>query len=197
MKRFKEKIIKGFICFYQDEKFLEISEKVIDEKYKVLERYKDDGRTFVALVEIDGIKYILKEFQKESRSLWKRLLTFFNGGEAYTIFRNTEGIKAFGIDEVTNVYSAIIKKRFGTVIKSYILMEYIPGEIRLDQAAIEEIEKLMNRLHSLKIYHGDCNPYNFLFLDDKKIKIIDSKLKKDYIGNRIKHDRKTLKKYIR
>lgn len=195
MKRFKEKIIKKFICYCLDEKFFEISKKIIDGKYRVLDRYKDDGRTFVALIEVDKTKYILKEFQKEGKSLWKRLLTFFNSGEAYTVLKNTQKAKDIGIEEVTNVYSAIIKKRFGMVIRSYILMEYIPGEIKLDQVSIKKIESLMEQLHRQKIYHGDCNPYNFLFVDDNKIKIIDSKLKKDYIGNRIKHDRRTLKKY--
>ncbi len=196
MKRFKEKEINGFQIYFQNDEYILASERVLKKEYSVLEEYKNDGRTFVALIDIAGKRYILKEFQKEGRDLWKRFLTLFSKGEAYTVLKNTFRAKNLGIEEVTDVYCAILKKRFGMVQESYILMEYIAGDIKLDVEAIKKIEKLMERVHKIGLYHGDCNPYNFLFLKNGKLKIIDSKLKKDHIGNRKRYDRKTLKKYI-
>lgn len=195
MKRFKEIEVKDFRVYFQEERFISISEKILEREYKILEEYKNDGRTFVALVEIDGKKYILKEFQKESRDIWKRFLTLFNDGEAYTVFNNTIRAKELGLKEVTDVYCAILKKRFGMIEESYILMEYVEGEIKLDKKSVKDIESLMEKVHEMGLYHGDCNPYNFLFLKNGELKIIDSKLKKDFIGNRKRYDRKTLEKY--
>lgn len=197
MKRFKEIEVKDFKVYFQEERFISISEKILEREYKILEEYKNDGRTFVALIEIENKKYILKEFQKESRDIWKRFLTVFNGGEAYTVLNNTFRAKELGVKEVTDVYCAILKKRFGMVRESYILMEYIEGEIRLDKESVKDIEILMERIHKIGLYHGDCNPYNFLFLKNGELKIIDSKLKKDFIGNRKSYDRKTLEKYMK
>ncbi|MGL5982038.1 MAG: lipopolysaccharide core heptose(II) kinase RfaY [Cetobacterium sp.] len=196
MKRFKEVNLKGFQIYFKDEKYILISEKILEREYKILEEYKNDGRTFVALIEIDKKKYILKEFQKEGRDFWKRFLTLFNRGEAYTVLNNTFRAKNLGIEEVTDVYCAILKERFGIVQKSYILMEYIDGEIKLDKNSVKNIEKLIGKIHKIGLYHGDCNPYNFLFLKNGELKIIDSKLKKDYIGNRKKYDMKILNKYM-
>lgn len=187
---------KNEYIYYEKEEFKKLCKNVLNKEYKIIKTFKNDGRTYVVEIEIENKKYILKEYEKESKDLWKRILCLFTGGEAFVTLKNTIRAKKNGLKEAVDIYGAYKSKDLFLIKRSFIIMEYLEGKIMLDNNSILEIKKLMTHVHKLKIYHGDCNPYNFIFLKDGKIKIIDSKLKKDYIGNRIKYDKKTLNKYI-
>ena len=65
--------------YFNDEKSLEFFDIVENNRYKLLKVLKDDQRSYVALIEIQGKKYIYKRpIEKNSRK-WQRFLSIFRG----------------------------------------------------------------------------------------------------------------------
>lgn len=190
---------RGYILEGIDLKSLELLKSIIDDKYQIKKEFKNDDRTFVALIEISDKKYMLKVFLKESSQIWKKFLTFFSKGEARKTFENTQRAIESGLNEVVRIYGTAVKRKYGMVKSSFLIMEYIDGEIVIGQEdKYIEIFNITKKMHSLGIYHGDCNPYNFLFLKNGNIKIIDSKLNRMRFGNyRAHYDLITFKKYLK
>ena len=88
------------------------------------------------------------------------------------------------------------KKLF--VEDEFFLMECIEGEIYIEDDHYLKILEILKKIHKNGYYHGDSNPYNFLFDKDEKIHIVDTKMKKMYFGNyRAHYDMLTLFKYFR
>ena len=72
--------IKEYKLYYYEEKYLEVGRKILNNEYKILDKYKDDERTFVALVEIENKKYVLKIPKNEYKTIGTKFLTLFKKG---------------------------------------------------------------------------------------------------------------------
>lgn len=154
-----------------------IGEKIIDNNFDVINILKDTKRNYVAIVEIDNTKYVLKEFRSEIIIPQRRVMTFFKDGEALTTLKN--GLEALeeGIIELVKPLIALVNRK-GTIGKSYLLMEYIDGNKIQTKKDVEKIIKIIKKVHNLGRYHGDLNTSNFIRVD-KDIKIIDTQMKKE------------------
>lgn len=189
--------IKEYKLYYYEEKYLEVGRKILNNEYKILDKYKDDERTFVALVEIENKKYVLKIPKNEYKKIGKKFLTLFKKGEALLSLINIRSARNKGLIEVMDVYLAGVKRKRGMITDSFFLSEYIEGEIHLENDKVEKILELMKKMHKLGLYHGDCNPYNFLFTKEG-IRIVDTKCRKMLFGNYKAHyDNLTLMKYFK
>jgi len=185
----KEKKYKKFKIYYFEDFELSLGEKIINKEFKVIKTFKDTKRNYVALISIDDKKYVLKEPRNEFRLLQRKIMTLFKLGEAATTLKNLRHhIEKLDIKEYVTPYVAIIKRKFGMITYSSLLMEYCDGEsvgIFLDyrhDIYRGEIIEICKILHSLGIYHGDMNVWNF-YLDDNQLKILDTQGKKMIFGN--------------
>lgn len=189
MKKYKE-----YQLYYYDERIEKILEKVIEKDYQVKEEYKNDKRTYVARIKINDKEYILKRtYQK---NLLKKIITSVKNGSLITL-KNIKKAKE-NIRELTEIYGVGIKKKEIFVEDEFFLMEYIDGDIYIEDEYYLKIYEILKKIHSFGYYHGDANPYNFLFDKDGKIHIVDTKMKKMILGNyRAHYDMLTLFKYFK
>lgn len=166
------------IYFPEKEIFLlKIGEKIIDNNFNIVKILKDTKRNYVAVIEINQIKYILKEFRSEVIIPQRRIQTIFKDGEALTTLKNGLSAIEEGMNELVSPLIAIIKKR-KMIEKSYLLMEYIDGETLKTEKDIDEVIKITQKIHSSGRFHGDLNTSNFIKTKNG-IKIIDTQMKKE------------------
>ncbi|WP_300343668.1 lipopolysaccharide core heptose(II) kinase RfaY [Fusobacterium sp.] len=176
-----EKKYKNWSIFYSslsNDLFEEkLGEKIIDTDYNIVKILKDTKRNYVAVVMIDSIKYVLKEFRSEIIIPQRKIQTFFKEGEAVTTLKN--GISAIndGIIELVKPIVAIVKRR-KLIEKSYLLIEYIEGEKIQTKEDVDKILLLTEKIHKLGRYHGDLNTSNFI-RENNTIRILDTQMKKE------------------
>lgn len=156
-----------------------IGEKIINNDFKVISILKNTKRNYVAIVEIDNEKFILKEFRSEIIIPQRKIMTFFKDGEALTTLKN--GIEAIeeGIDELVKPLIALVRRK-RLIKQSYLLMEYIEGNKIKTEEDIKKIVEIIKKVHKLERYHGDLNTSNFI-KQNGKIKMIDTQMKKEKI----------------
>ena len=136
----------------------------------------------MAQVEIKNKNYILKEFRSEVIIPQRKIQTLFKPGEAVSTFLNTTEAIERGIKEIVKPIVVLVKRKGMMIEKSYLLMEYIEGEKISSIEDINKIMKLVEKIHKLKIYHGDLNTSNFL-KENNEIRILDTQGKKEKIGS--------------
>ena len=142
---------------------------------------KDTKRNYVAIIEIENKKYILKEFRSEVVIPQRKIQTFLKIGEALRTLINGLSAIEEGIDELVEPLLAIVKKKI-FIEKSFLLMEYIDGDILRTKEDIDKVIEIIKKVHGLGRYHGDLNTSNFIKVNDS-LKIIDTQMKKEKIWN--------------
>lgn len=187
----KKDIYKKNNIYFYDEKYLALSKEIIDQKYLTLKKLKDTKRNYVALIEVKGQKFILKEPRNEYRIPQRKIMSIFKAGEALTTLQNVTELYNKGVQELILPRVVINRREKGMIAYSAIVMDYFDGEI--DPAYNDEFVKLVKKMHDKDCYHGDFNPGNFL-IRNKEIKIIDTQAKKICFGNyRAHYDMITMK----
>ena len=162
----------------KNENFLkELGEKIIDNNFKIINILKDTRRNYVAIIQINNIKYILKEFRSETIIPQRKIQTFFKKGEALTTLENGLEVIEEGVFELVKPIVAVVKRK-KLIEKSYLLMEYIEAEILTNKEDIIQVVKLTKKFHKIGRYHGDLNTSNFLKTKNG-LKIIDTQMKKE------------------
>lgn len=189
MKKYKK-----YQLYFYDKNIEKILEKIVDRNYKIEEEYKNDKRTYVAKIEIENKKYILKRtFQK---NILKKIIGSFKMSNSLETFKNINRAKE-SVEELADIYGAGVNKKL-FIEDEFFLMECIDGKIYIDDDHYLKIMKILEKIHSSGYYHGDSNPYNFLFDKNEKIHVVDTKMKKMYFGNyRAHYDILTLYKYFK
>lgn len=174
MKKEKYKLYK---LLGKQEKDLQLGKKIVDEDYEIIKILKDTKRNYVAVIQIEGKKYILKEFRSEIVIPQRKIQTILKKGEAINTLVN--GIEAIdiGIEELAKPLVAIVMKKI-MIKKSYLLMEYIDGENLKTIEDIDEVIKIIKKIHLLGRYHGDLNTSNFI-KSKNKIMILDTQMKRE------------------
>lgn len=175
----KKEKYKEYNIYYPEEEIFyeELGEKIINKEYKELEVYKNTERNYVAKIEVEGKKYILKSPKSETIIPQRRVQTSIKNGEALNTLINVRKRVKEGMREYAVPFLAIVKK--GIFIReSYILMECVDGEAIKNIIDIDKIMEIINKLHKEKIYHGDLNTSNFIKTKNG-IRVIDTQGKKE------------------
>lgn len=175
----KNKKYKAYNIYYPEKEIFyeELGKKIIDKEYKELEIYKNTERNYVAKIEIEGEKYILKSPKSETIIPQRRIQTLIKNGEALSTLQNVSKRIEEGMKEYAVPFLAIVKKNV-FIKESYILMECIEGNSIKSIADIDEIMKIINKFHKENIYHGDLNTSNFIKTKNG-IRVIDTQGKKE------------------
>lgn len=200
LKLIKRKIKDKYI-FYYEEKNNEILKNVLFLNYDVIEEFKNDNRTYVAKIMVDGKEYILKKIY--TNKIIKKMLSIFKDGEALTILKNVSEAIKNGVTELAEPIGVILQRKNGIIIDEILVMKCYKGK-RLDFRTYVKYEEgfqalsILNKIYSLGRFHGDCSPANFHYCDNGEIIILDTKLKKMLFGDYRKHyDVLTFIKYIK
>lgn len=186
---------KEYELYYskKDKQYKSLLKKICKKEYKELEIYKNTERNYVAKVEIDGEIYILKSPKAETVIPQRRIQTYFKDGEALTTLKNLTHWKSIGLDFFVPPLGVIVKRKH-FIEESYILMEYIEGKILRTTEDIDEVMKIIKKMHSHGIYHGDLNTSNFIKTKDG-MKVIDTQGKSEkFIDYKRCYDIFTLKR---
>ena len=175
----KKEIYKENNLYFFDDEYENIGKKIIEKDFIVIKKLKDTKRNYVALIEIDGKKYILKEPRNEYRIPQRKVMSIFKAGEALATLKNVTRLYNEGIKELILPRLVINTRKFGMITYSAILMDYFDGEI--DIKYNDEFVRLVEKIHNKGSYHGDFNPGNFL-VKNGEIKILDTQGKRMFLG---------------
>lgn len=187
----KEKMMNGYTFYAYEDKYIELGKKILKKDYKVIKEYKNTLRNYVVVVQIDDEKYILKSPRNEHRIIQRKVATLFKDGEALTTLKNINSLEESGLNIFAKPYLAIVKRKNGMIEESFMLMEYVENTSEKDKDLAIEYTK---KMHENNVYHGDCNPGNFVYLDENNLKIIDTQAKKMFFGKyRAHYDMLTMK----
>lgn len=159
-----------------------LGKDIIERKYLVEKILKDTVRNYVALIKIQNKKYILKEIRSEITIPQRKIQTFFKKGEAVTTLINGRMAKEEGLIEQALPVLALVKKNF-FIKKSYILMEYIKNEKLETSKDLDEVIKILKKIHSLGRVHGDANTSNFIKDENGNFYSVDTQLKRSHFFN--------------
>ena len=174
---------KEYKIFYLEKykSLLKLGKNIIDENIKIFQEFKVTKRNYVIGIEYENKKYILKSPRNEHRIPQRKFFTIFKGGESFSTLKNINIlIDEYGFDEFVRPLMAIVKRKNGMIVDSYLVMEYIEG-VALEKKNVFEVVEFLKRLHKTKHYHGDANTSNFM-IKDGKLKTIDTQGKKYWFG---------------
>ena len=190
-----KKVSNDFSLFSIDERGFNLLDKILNKEFVVHKEYKNDKRTYVAKVEMDGNNYLLKVFYP--RTVLKKMMTFVKKGESLKTLENITFFREKGVKELVPCIGSMEKREKGVITEEVLLMEFCEGR---RPKTVDDFQKTINvlgKIFDLGRYHGDCNLGNFLIDENGDVRVIDTKLKKMYFGNYRRHfDFLVLKKYL-
>jgi len=178
---------KDYKIFYLDSRadLIDFGKKIIDGKMEIFQEFKVTKRNYVAGAVYKDEKYVVKSPRNEHRIPQRKLQTFFKEGEALTTLKNVNNLIDNGLEEFVRPLMAIVKRRKGMIVDSFLVMEYVEGR-RPEREEISLIVDFGRRLHKIKHYHGDFNTSNFL-MTSNGLKTIDTQGKNFSFGSYRKH----------
>ena len=186
-----EREYKGYKLFFYEDKIEGVLRKVADNDIEIIEEYKNTQRNYVVKINYDGTDYVLKSPRNEFRIPQRKFFTLFKPGEAVETLRNINELREKGLEIFAVPLGALVKRKYGMICESQIVFEVANGEstVKNKDLAVEATKKM----HEYKVYHGDCNPSNFI-ITENGVKIIDTQAKKMHFGNyRAHYDMVTMK----
>ncbi|MGL5278836.1 MAG: lipopolysaccharide core heptose(II) kinase RfaY [Cetobacterium sp.] len=188
----KKKVLEnGYTLYAYEEKYLRVGEKILNEEYNILKEYKNTLRNYVVVIEVDKEKYVLKSPRNEHRIIQRKIGTLLKDGEVLTTLKNINRLTKEGLNIFAQPYLAVVKRKNGFIQESFIVMEYVEG---IDEKNKDLAIEYTKKMHEKKIYHGDCNPANFVITGKKSLKVIDTQAKKMFFGKyRAHYDMLTMK----
>lgn len=153
---------------------------VQNKTFKTVKVLKNNQRSTVSLINIDGTDYICKIPTEKNRHPWQRILSFFRRGESSREFEALEKLKALGLNAPEPLIALEVKNKFNLITDSFIVMAYIEGDI---YPPIENILQILKIFYKNGLLHGDPQGSNFILSKNtNKVYIIDSKIKKNHFG---------------
>ena len=174
---------KGYKVFYLEKykNILKLGTNIIDNNIEIFKEFKVTKRNYVVGLEFENKKYILKSPRNEHRIPQRNFFTMFKDGESLSTLRNINTlIDEYGFDEFVRPLMAIVKRKNGMIVDSYLVMEYVKGE-SLEKKDVFIAVEFLKKLHISKHYHGDANTSNFM-MKNGKLKTIDTQGKKYWFG---------------
>ncbi|MGL5983432.1 MAG: lipopolysaccharide core heptose(II) kinase RfaY [Cetobacterium sp.] len=178
----KKESYKNKTIFYYDEKYKEILKNVLNKEVKIIKVLKENRRSYIAVIEADNRKYIIKESKNEYRIFQKKIMSFFKKGEFVVTLENVHNmIYEKGMKEYAEPFGAVLERKNGMISYNLLLMEYVGEEVFPDN--FENLMEAIKRIHKNGYYHGDFNPSNFIVNSEGDMRVVDTQGKKMGFGN--------------
>ena len=152
--------------------------KILENKYKTLKILKEDKRSLVKVIEIDGNEFVLKIPKEKNTRKWQRFVNIFRGSDSFRNYKTMEKLEQIGINSTVAVFAA--EKRSPFVVDSFLIMEFLEGE-KINESDYSKVIDELNKLHLKGYLHGDSQIQNFMKRNNK-IYMIDFRLQKNIYG---------------
>lgn len=177
----KTKYKEWQVIFNGDQRLYGLMDNIIAGNDIPIEKeVKNTARSRVLLLNHAGKKIILKSPREKNKRKWIRFTTLYRKGEAFKTIDNMDKLEHLGI-ESNKPLLAMEKRRFGMVVDSWMIYEYLPGEVCREKDYPDVVKKL-KEIHAKHILHGDAQIENFLN-SESHIITIDFSPKKALFGN--------------
>ena len=152
---------------------------ILEKKYEDISILKDDKRSLVKIIKMNGNNYVLKVPREKNNRKWQRIINIFRGSDSFRSFQMMNKLEGLGIESTKAIIAA--EKRTPFVVDSLLVMDLLNGEEIHKEYYLKVIEKLGD-IHKKGYLHGDSQIQNFMLKDDK-IYSIDLRLQKNIYGN--------------
>jgi len=146
---------------------------------KVLAELKNNSRSLVKVVHVNGRRMVLKSLREKNRRRWIRFTTLYRRGAAFTSFAGMQRLERLGIASSRPVM-ALEKRRWGMVVDSWLLYEYVDGRV-CGPGEYQMVVGQLAAIHAGGLLHGDPQIRNFLF-DGTAVVTIDAAPKRPLWG---------------
>ena len=151
----------------------EIVSQIEKQDYRVIDTLKDHPRSTVQRIDLQGRDLVYKIPTEKNTRWWIRFLTLFRLGEAFKNAKGMELLLGKGF-KTTRPFLACEYRRWGMVVDSWLLYEYLEGVSCLDKPeTYPGVVELLSGLHNANIMHGDPQIRNFVRQGDD-LYIIDA-----------------------
>lgn len=165
--------------YYNQKDTVDFYTRIKGKDYTVLRTLKDDSRSLVEVIRINGKRYVLKVPKEKNRRKWQRFLSIFRGGESMRECKQLEKLMLNGFN-APRPFLALEKRRFGMTVDSLSVSEYIESRASTEKD-IDIVCSSLREIHKKGFLHGDSQIENFL-VTDSRIYLIDCKLLKNIYG---------------
>lgn len=153
--------------------------KIKNKEFTILKVLKDDNRSYVLLIEVDGESYVYKVPREKNRRVWQRFLSLFRGSESRREYNNSLKRSKLGFQGATPIMYWE-KRVFGMSFDSFFISSYLEGK----SATISDLSLVrdeLERIHKKGYLHGDSQLDNFMILKEE-VYLIDVKLIRNKYG---------------
>lgn len=153
--------------------------KIKNKEFTILKILKDDNRSYVLLIEVDGESYVYKVPREKNRRVWQRFLSLFRGSESRREYNNSLKRSKLGFQGATPIMYWE-KRVFGMSFDSFFISSYLEGR----SATISDLSLVrdeLERIHKKGYLHGDSQLDNFMILKEE-VYLIDVKLIRNKYG---------------
>lgn len=168
---------KDYSIYFYSDYYFELGKEIVDNKFEIIKELKVTDRNYVCKIKYNDEEYILKEPKNEYKKIQRKLMTFFKKGEVLSTLININSLSNKSRDYFAIPYLAVVKREYGMIKNSFLVMEVTQENDKTSQEYIDKIIKIRNFLEKDKIFHGDFNLSNIL-LNNGEIKFIDTQCKK-------------------
>lgn len=172
----KKQEYKGYKIYFYSNYYLQLGKNIVDKKIEVVKDLKVTDRNYVCKIKYKGKEYILKEPKNEYKKIQRKIMTFFKKGEVLSTLININSL-ATNKQYFATPYLAIVKRQYGMIVNSFLVMEDTVGKDETSKEYIDKIVKIRYLLQENRIFHGDFNLSNIM-LNNGNIKFIDTQCKK-------------------
>lgn len=141
--------------------------------FRIKSVLKDNHRSSVNRIEIGDRDLVFKIPKEKNTRYWIRFLTWFRMGEAFKNLHSMNTLSEIGINTTTPVLAAE-RRKFGMVVDSWLVYEYLDGISCLDRPdTYERVIVTLSKIHNHYLLHGDPQIRNFIEKNDD-IYVIDA-----------------------
>ena len=121
---------------------------------------KQDHRARVGVIELNGVRYVVKRFTIQSNWFWFQLASLFFPDVGEIAYRNGIELAKAG---VPTPRPALLMQRIrrGMVVESWLVYRFLEGEL-LTAGDAGEIVAFIKRMHNAGWVHRDPHPSNFI-----------------------------------
>ncbi|MCL2894457.1 lipopolysaccharide core heptose(II) kinase RfaY [Brenneria tiliae] len=142
--------------------------------YKFLNSGSEERKVY--LIEVKGIKYVLKWERELDPRLEKRLSRFIFGPYYSKLMYRVAVAREQGCTKTADIYAVAEKVRHREAVETYILAEYVEGRPLAELGDFSpyknEIKACVEDLHDHRLASNDIHPGNII-LTDHGLRIID------------------------
>lgn len=151
------------------------------------ERNIDCGNKWVRIFVWEGKTFVLK-YNAVPIKYWECKVSRFVRGPVFSrIMKKSNAAIAEGCDCIQRIYLTAERMERGLARESYMLVEYIPGEVLTDGGELPEAEIVatLEKLHTYKLALIDPHPGNFV-MTETGLKVIDLTFRDGFLMGRAK-----------